>query len=274
MGNRLLDQSTIRAKARPIVRGDFSWSVSFPKSSFKLALVHASLIKKPGHHDVLNLEYAGRMVKGNQLLHGGDPVKFVYGVKGTRKVWYGYVHHVVPTTLNYGAVTRVVCVGATWSLKNTEQKIYKNVTADQVVAKIVKSAGLKADTQRHPRVLPTVSNTGQSQWQLIRRLANQTGFALSTENMVVRFKPKDAIFVESLSKGLYFRYHDERVPAMATYSSIFNFQVVMAENSPEIEGGTVSRVVSGIHAQTDEVMTTKHKTKKHTKPHPKSRRTK
>jgi hypothetical protein len=270
MASRTLDKTV--GLARPIVRGDYSWSVVFPKSSFNLPLMHATLVKKPEHHDVLNLEFAGRMVNGNELLHGGDPVRFNYSSKGDAKVWYGYVHHIIPTTLHSGAVTRVVCVGATWVLKNTEQKIYRNVTADQVVEKIVKSSGLRPDTQRHPRVFKTVSNTGQSQWQLMRRLAHQTGFALSSENMVVHFMPKDVLYYNSLSKGLYFHYHDERVPALATYNSIFRFQVVLAENSPELEGGNVDRIVPGIHEQTNEVLVTSHKPKPHKKPQPRSRR--
>lgn len=254
-----------RKRPRPIVRGFYQWRAAFPKSSFNLPLVHATLVKRASRHDVLTLEYVGRVVKVNNHLRIGDPVTFTYGTRKAKKTWHGYVHHVSPTTTNSRAYTRVVCIGASWVLKTTEQKIYKKMTADRAVAKIARASGLQPDTQRHPRVFKTISNTGQTQWQLLRRLAEQTGFALTTEGMVVRFKSKDTIYRESLAKRLYFRYHDEKVPALSVYNSIFYFKPTFIESAPEFSGSDNDVVVSGVSDQTGKVLVTKHKNPKGSK---------
>jgi hypothetical protein len=160
-----------------------------------------------------------------------------------------------------------VCVGASWVLKNTDQKIYKDVTADQVISKIAKKYSMAAVTQRDPRVRSQVSQSGQSDWQLCRSLAKQTGFALLAENTTIIFVSKDKIYQSKKNSAPYFNYIDDEVGGVVPASlrmtgTILSFDPIISDQAPE-NGARIDRVVSGINNNTGAVVKATHA---HTKP--------
>ena len=142
--------------------------VSFTKSpDFALTLVSAKLTQELDAHEVLTLRFAGRVNSGEGTVVSGDPVEFKWTSGINENTFIGYVHSIKPTTIEDNE-TEIYCVSPSYLLKNTDQKIYKNITADAVVSKIASKYGLKAVTQRHPRVFSAVTQAGQSDWQLLR----------------------------------------------------------------------------------------------------------
>ena len=168
--------------------------------------------------------------------------------------WNGYIHHVRQDNSHQGGNTDVVCVGASWVLKNTDQKIYKNVTADQVISKIAKKHSMAAVTQRDPRVRAQVSQSGQSDWQLCRSLAKQNGFALRVENTTIIFVSKDKIYQSQKNSAPYFNYIDDEVggvvpAALRMTGTILSFEPIISDQAPETSS-RVDRVVSGVNTNT------------------------
>lgn len=240
-----------------------SFSVSFPKApDMNLTLMGAELYQDIEEHDRLVLHFKGHPTIKKQSLISGDPVEFIFKSDKLKTTWHGYIHHIEQPNTWQGGNTDIVCVSASWVLKDTDQKIYKNVTADQVVSKIAKSMGMSAVTQRHPRLRKSVAQAGQSFWQVLRSLAKQTGFALLVENTTITFVSKDKIFQSKKKSAPYFRYvHDEidgvSPRELKLTGTVLEFSPIISDHAPEM-GVRVDRVMSGTSSQTKTTIKTTH----------------
>jgi len=240
-----------------------SRSVLFTKSpDFSLTLVSAKLTQELDAHEILTLRFAGKVNNSEGTVVSGDPVEFKWSSGINENTFIGYVHSIKPTTLEDNE-TEIYCVSPSYLLKNTDQKIYKNITADAVVSKIASKYGLKAVTQRHPRVFSAVTQAGQSDWQLLRSLANQTGFALKTEKTTIYFMSKDKLSSSSKASAPYF-YAETIKPlsrVASQFGTIYSFKPIISDEAPDMLGATVDRVVNGIHRVTEAPISTTHSSK-------------
>ena len=242
---------------------DSDYSASFPKSSdMDLILIGAELYQDPEEHDRLVLHYKGKPLNRKQAIVAGDPIIFTYRSGKLKAIWHGYIHHVRQDNSWQGGNTDIVCVGASWVLKNTDQKVYKNITSDQVISKIAKKNSMQAVIQRDPRVRDQIAQSGQSDWQLCRSLAKQTGFALLTENTTITFVSKDKIYQSKKMSAPYFNYVDDEVGGVVPRElrmtgTIISFDPIISDQAPEM-GLRVDRVVSGINTKTTSVVKTTH----------------
>ena len=240
-----------------------SFTVSFPKApDMELILMGAELYQDAEEHDRLVLHFKGHPLTKKNALISGDPVEFVFTSNKLKSTWQGYIHHINQPNTWQGGNTDVVCVGASWVLKETDQKVFKDVTADQVVTRIAKFVGMEAVTQRHPRVRKSIVQAGQSYWQLLRSLAKQTGFALLTENTTITFVSKDKIFQNKKKSAPYFNYVSSEVDGVVPRElkltgTVLSFKPMISDNSPEM-GIRVDRVMSGTSSQTGTTIKTTH----------------
>jgi len=243
-----------------------SYTVSFPKApEFKLILIGAELYQDRDQHDRLMLHFKGKPYSDGTVVSSGDPVQFTYSTNNIKQNFYGYVYSVEPINESDAQNTNILCVAASYLLKNTDQKIYKNVTADQVVTKIAAKYGMRAVTQRHPRVRKTIVQAGQSDWQLLRRLAKQTGFALRVEGTTIIFVSKNKIYANKKDQAPYFNYVDKELGGSVTrleraMGSIISFDPIVSDESPEL-GSRVDRIITGYNEKTGTVIETKHSLK-------------
>jgi hypothetical protein len=234
---------------------DSDFNAAFPKApDMELVLIGAELYQNPEEHDRLVLHYKGKPATRKNSIVSGDPVSFTYRAGKSTSTWNGYIHHVRQDNSHKGGNTDVVCVGASWVLKNTDQKIYKNVTADQVISKIAKKHSMAAVTQRDPRVRAQVSQSGQSDWQLCRSLAKQNGFALRTENTTIIFVSKDKIYQSQKNSAPYFNYVDDEIggvvpAALRMTGTILSFEPIISDQAPE-NSVRIDRVISGVNTNT------------------------
>jgi len=242
------------------------FEVQFPNTpKLELFLVGAELHQDIEQHDRLALHFKGKPFYKETSLKSDDPVKFIYTTNNVTEYFYGYVYDVTPLDDNDSNNTDVMCIGASYVMKNTDQKIYKTVTADQVIQKLATKYGMKVVTQRHPRVRSTVVQAGQSDWQLARSLAKQTGFALKAENTTIFFTSKNKIYTKSKQGAPYFKYVDSEVIGVATkplktFGTVISFSAEISDSSPDI-GGKVDRVITGYNERTGSVIETTHKLK-------------
>lgn len=245
---------------------DSSFTVEFPKSSgMELLLIGAELYQDMGEHDRLVLHFKGLLNSKKPGVVGKDPVLFTFRSGKLTSKWYGYIHSIKPDNSFQGGNTNIVCVGASSDLKETDQKIYRNVTADQVITKIAKKYGMEAITQRHPRVRESIVQAGQSDWQLITRLANQTGFALRCENTSLLFVSKDKIFLNKKDSSPYFNYVNSSETGVTTRElrmtgTILSFNPIISDKSPE-SGVRVDRVVTGMDPKSGSTIKVMHPNK-------------
>lgn len=243
-----------------------SFKVEFPNyPDFELILIGAELYQDMEQHDRLVLHFKGKPEKRETAIKSEDPVKFTYTTEKVTSEFLGYVYQIIPKEGVDSNNIDIVCVSASYVLKNTNQKIFKNVTADQVVDRIARKNGMKAVTQRHPRVRKTIVQAGQSDWQMLRRLAKQTGFALRSEGTTIYFVSKNKIFSRSKPSAKYFKYVDFEVGGVANKAirstgTIISFRPEISDSAPEL-GAKVDRVITGYNERTGKVIETLHKLK-------------
>jgi hypothetical protein len=258
---------TSRASTRPFTWQaatlDSSFSVEFPKApEIEMTLVGAELSHTIEEHDILVLHFKGHPILKQEALVSGDPVKFSFRSQKLKSTWYGYIYKVTQPNTYQGGNTDIICIGASYLLKETDQKVYTNVTADQVVNKLAAKHSMTAVTQRHPRQRDSIVQAGQSDWQLAKRLARQTGFVLRCENTTIFFVSKDKIYSSKKMTSPYFFYvtneTDGIVPREARVNgTILSFTPHISDSTPEA-GVRVDRVVTGVNANKGTVIKAKH----------------
>ena len=106
-----------------------------------------------------------------------------------KREFYGYVKHIKTERTPGKNFVKAILIGASYPMQQPKQKIYKNVTADQVVRQIAKQHKFYCYAEPHPRVYPQVSQTGISDWQLMNKLAYQCGYELRVNNTELYFVP-------------------------------------------------------------------------------------
>ena len=249
-----------------------TYKVEFPKTpdlDLDIGLVGAELYQTAEEHDRLVLHFKGKPSNKDTTIAYGDPVVFEYQSGKVAYKFYGTVYRLDTKNTQQANNLDVICISASAELKNTDQNIYKNVTADQVVTKVASQNGMKATTQRHPRVRKAITQAGQSYWQLLRRLAKQTGFALRAENTTIIFMSKDKIYQTKKKNASYFNYIDGSVTGTVTkperlFGTIISFHPKLSDNSAEL-GTRVDRVITGINQKSGDPIETLHTAKEYDK---------
>lgn len=228
-------------------RGHY-WKVTFPnlsKTASNIKIRTAELTQDEFSHDILIVNIKGSL-QGTDRLSAGDPVQLDWGILGESSTWHGYVYMVETATKSSSTITKVICMGLSYFMKNSNQRTFTDVSADKVALKICRENGLKPNIAKHPWTFPMISQTGQSDWNMLVRLATQCGFAFRVDNGVLLFKPKDSIFNETKSYAPYLKYVDEPSSAFIPFMTIYGFHPLIAEQSPDIAGATVQRALSSI----------------------------
>ena len=256
--------SSIRPFAWQSASFDSSFEVEFPKASdMDLVLIAATLHLSMESHDLLELKFKGHLKNKKEAIVSGDPIKFDYSSEKLKKTWVGYVYKITEDNTWQGGNTTIICIAASYLLKETDQKIFLNLTADQCVARVAKKHGLTGITQRHPRQRDSIVQAGQSDWQLCKRLAKQTGFAFFVDNTTLFFVSKDKIYSSKKDSAPYFRYINKEEDGAVTREqrltgTILSFTPHISDSSPEA-GVRVDRVVTGVQADTGKTIKAKHK---------------
>ena len=119
----------------------------------------------------------------------GSPVEITMSLQGSSKTFYGYIDYAKHKKTSKSSVTDVYVIGASYLMKQTSQTVYSNMTASAVVERIAKKYGFSYDIAPHKRVYPQISQAGDSDWELMVRLAKQCGYTLRVEGTTLYFKP-------------------------------------------------------------------------------------
>ena len=157
--------------------------------------------------------------------------------------FYGYVHHAKPIKTPAQNNVEVTVISASWAMKNENQNIYTNISADALISSIATKYNFASFTVPHPRIYPQITQAGISDWGIMVKLAKQCGYSLRTENTELYFEP------------ILYEFTNYRSQA-PTYSmrnannkegwSIYSFEPVIGESLPYGDEEKSAAAISGL----------------------------
>lgn len=129
-------------------------------------------------------------------LQPGTPVQIQYGWASVDTDWfYGYIDHVETkydrAVLDPMIYEDVVCLGASYSLKDPFVGAWTNVQASSLVKQIANQYFLSTAVQDDDTLWPQLASTGESAWCFLTEMAKRTGYSLACNKTMIRFVSVD-----------------------------------------------------------------------------------
>lgn len=148
----------------------------------------ATLRRREFHHEMLIVETFNQNATSLDL-RTGDPVSAVLkGHAQPSTTFVGYVHEMRSKVHAQQPRThQVICVGATWVMKQPQQRVWQNTTISNIARTILREHNLTADVEDHDTVLPQVNQAAESDWAFLCRLAQEYGYICYPTGVVVHF---------------------------------------------------------------------------------------
>jgi phage protein D len=148
-------------------------------------------------HDVAMLQFWADDVTADSY-RSGMPMVLTFGRPLFKRTFYGYVNHASRLSnalANQGSLvarnsTMVTCVGASWFMKQTSNRVWPSQTTSQIVQQIADIFGLSASIVPDGKVWPPIPMAGRSYWQFCVMLANRIGYTFYCSGIQLVFKPR------------------------------------------------------------------------------------
>lgn len=197
-------------------------TVNFPTSSQQPKRVYkVALIQEIFAHDYATVEFRDWNL---------DPLNIKPGVLMTitirNKTYSGYVHDLKNHQTSGKNFTKVGFIGASYVMKQASQKIYKNMSADQIVAEIAKKYNFAYRVTPCPIIYNQVAQAGMTDWEFMVKLARQAGYFLRAENTELHFHPVTEDFKELITEAVTFQKADG---GFKPVNPIYSFKPVISE---------------------------------------------
>lgn len=214
-------------------------TVTFPTSSQQPKRVYrATFIQEIFAHDYATVEFRDWNL---------DPLNIKPGSLMTitikNKTYNGYVHDLKNHQTSGKNFTKVGFIGASYVMKQASQKIYRNMSSDQIVAEIANKYSFAYKVTPHPIIYPQVSQAGMTDWQFMVRLAKQSGYFLRAENAEIYFHPLTEDFNNLITEAVSFQKADG---GFKPTNLIYSFKPVISETLRHFGFRKASTSIAGV----------------------------
>jgi phage protein D len=182
----------MRDPERQNIHGN-KFTVLFPDfPGFTRSPRYVTLTQAMGHHDIVELYYQQVSPFILKALNTGVPVQITWQNDKVTRTFIGYAVHATPyTAQQMERSVKVVCVSASYLMKDKHSKIWKNATISEVVKELAQKYKLAPVVTPSPTRYSQISLSGHSVWEKLRELANKQGFGLQVIGAELHFHPID-----------------------------------------------------------------------------------
>jgi phage protein D len=224
-------------------------SVEFPQTTLGPKYVYSlSLIQKRYNHEIAVIGFRDWGVEYDVITPGSPVHMTITGTDG-RRDFYGYIHHVALDKSPGKNFTEVTAVGGSMPMKQPSQTVYVNKTADQIVKEIATKYNFACYAVPHPRVYAQVAQAGHTDWELMVRLAKQSGYSLRAENTELYFQPLLEDYTKYRAEAPKFVMRSVNHP---DGSSLYRFKMLVGESIEYGDETKAATAVSGMDKYADE----------------------
>lgn len=152
------------------------------------------LLQKPGHQDIVEIEYFNVSSFYQAALKPGSLVKISWSNGTGKGRFFGQILSTNPSkTFGQNKPTLVKAIGTGLSLKQNEPKIWSNKRASEIAQEIANKFKLKPIVVPTKPILTQESMVGQTYWQKLRELADKSGYIFHVYETELYFLPFDTM---------------------------------------------------------------------------------
>lgn len=226
--------------------------VSFPasKSSPVGRVSDFVFYQERGAHELAIVKFKDWDVAHNSLKQG-TPVELNLTGSNSSKTFNGYIYHVKNHNTPGSKSIELGIIGASYHLKQQKQKVYRNVSASDVVKDIASFHGFAFDVTDHPRIFDQISQAGRSDLEFIKDLARKCGYSFRVQNTEVYFHPVTKIYNELKDSALSFFMGDQANPSGST---LYSFTPIVGETLNQDGEHKAAVAVSGVDKFTGQLI--------------------
>jgi len=221
--------------------------VSFPTvPSLEAQPASIDLVQRKGAHDLLVLQFLSESTLWVDTLKTGTPVQFTWSQDTLTKNWIGYVSSITKTNAPQRTNgMQVMCVGATFPMKQRVTRVFENQTLPDVVTTIAQGFGFKVITDAHQQVFPQLAITGNSYWEWIIEQAKRIGYGVVIDGMTFVFRPIDKLINMTFSNAPVLSLGNAGAPFNTQFldRTLDQFTIILGDN---IESGGNWRTVKNV----------------------------
>jgi hypothetical protein len=220
-------------------------TVEMPNSQWQFKRVYKASFRQQNYeHDYLRITFRDWDVTPTKAKPGS-----LIRVTLDGKEFCGYIHDLKNRQENGKDMTEIGVIGASYVMRQASQKVYREVTADQVIVEIAKRYGFAYKVVPHSRVYPQISQAGLTDWELMVKLAKQSGYFLRAENAAIYFQPLLQDFKEMVYEAKSFT----KTQMGKKYTSpLYSFRPVIGETLAHHGSDKSAVSVAGIDPLTGE----------------------
>jgi len=202
-------------------------TIEFPLSQKPPARISSFIFSQNRYaHEIITISFRDWDLQYSNV-KPGDPAKAVLRSTSKNHTFVGYIHDIRPDITPGKRFTRVTLIGASYTLKQPQQRVFENVTASDVVRKIAAEHNFAVDVEDHPRVYPQIVQAGITDLQLMARLAQQCGYLFRVENTTVKFKKVTTDYNLHRASAPIFEMRNANDPKGST---IYSFNLAIGES--------------------------------------------
>ena len=192
-------------------------------------------------HETLNVFLKNWAFNIDNLLTG-TPVEVTLRGHRTNRKFIGYVHHAKPDISPTRNFVELFLIGASFVMKQQEQKVWLNTSATNVAIEIAKKHNFAYKVTPHSRVFDQLTQGGESDWEFLVKLAKQIGYTMRAENTTLIFEPITQNYTDTRASAHIYRMGDI---GSANITDIFSFKPLIGESTPFVDAKKSVVAVSG-----------------------------
>lgn len=233
------------------VRGTY-FKVTFPTFSAARPVQPSlvQLVQRQGAHEILTLEFRNTIPSWMLSIKTGIPVKLEWNQGRQNNTWVGYISFISKESSAQRSQPMIIrCVGASFVLKQSVQRVFRNKTIQDVARQIAQENGLSFVGDSIPNEVryEQLVIAGESYWEWLQLNSSQIGCVVYVTGTRMFFKRITSLINLGSTNVPILQMWDTAIPATAvgvdrtlSYFKIISGEYVEGKAEPrsqKISGG-------------------------------------
>ena len=219
-----------------------------------------TLIQEMGKHDIVEVYYARYSDSLIKAIKTGVPVQVSWQNDKVSGKFVGYAIDVsYPTIQKLERGVNVLCVGASYPLKERSSKIWQNKTASEIATEIANKFKLKPIVTSSTIRFTQQSMSGHSYWEKLNELAHRIGYGVQVIGVELHFHPIDKMIDQFMTTIPIMSFKDPMKNPSSSYAAptLDYFEPHIGDYNETLDYTRTNTVVGGIDPITGKTFSSK-----------------